>query len=124
MEPANILIVGDDEEACTYLVRILSAKDWRTDTAWGCAKALELARCNNYHAIVCDHRKPGLDSAEVCRRIQEAQPRAHIIFMTGTPNIDSVYRAIEAGAERVLAKPVEPAELVHILEEQLAAPSL
>jgi DNA-binding response OmpR family regulator len=116
----NILVVGDDEETCVYLASLLSAKDWQTDRAWVGSKALELARNNAYDAIVFDYRKPGLDGADVCRRIRETQPSARHVFMTGTPNIDTVYRAVEAGADRVLAKPVEPTELVHVLEEQLA----
>jgi DNA-binding response OmpR family regulator len=116
----NILVVADDEETCTYLASILSVKDWQTDNAWIGSKALELARNNAYDAVVFDYRKPGLDGVDVCRRIQEALPSAHTVFMTGTPDIDTVYRAVEAGAGRVLGKPIEPTELVHVLEEQLA----
>ena len=71
-------------------------------------------------AIVFDYRTPGLDGTDVCRRIRESQPDARHVFMTGTTKIDTVYRAMEAGADRVLAKPVDPTELVHVLEEQLA----
>ena len=87
---------------------------------WRKSKALELARSKRYDAVVFDYRKPGLDGADVCRRIREAQPDAREVFVTGTPSIDTVFRAVEAGAERVLAKPVDPTELVHVLEEQLA----
>ncbi len=103
------------------MAKILLSRDWRTETAWVASRALELARKNNYDAVVFDYRRPGLDGADVCRRIREAQPNTHQVFLTGTPRIDSVYQAMEAGAERVLAKPVDPAELVQVLEEQLAA---
>jgi DNA-binding response OmpR family regulator len=116
----TILIVSDNEESCTYLARILSAKDWQTDEAWIGSKAVELARRNAYDAVVFDYRAPGLEGADVCRRIREAQPSAREVFMTGTTKIDTVYRAVQAGAERVLAKPVDPIELVQVLEEQLA----
>ncbi len=116
----NILVVGDDEEGCTYLAKMLSAKDWQTDIAWIGSKALELARKNNYDAIVFDYRKPGLVGADVCRRIRGSQPEARIVCMTGTQTIDTVYRALEAGADRVLAKPVDPSELVRVLEEPVA----
>jgi CheY-like chemotaxis protein len=112
----NILVVGDDEETCTYVAKILSVKDWHTDEAWIGSKALELARNNAYDAVVFDYRKPGLDGAEVCRRIREAQPNARHVYMTGTANIETVHQAVQAGADRVLAKPVDPTELVHILE--------
>jgi DNA-binding response OmpR family regulator len=116
----NILIVADSEEAGAYLARILSAKDWHTHVAWIGSTALDLARNNPYDAIVFDYRQPGLDGAEICRRVGEARPDARMLFMTGTLNIDTVYRAVEAGAARVLAKPVDPTELVHVLEEELA----
>jgi DNA-binding response OmpR family regulator len=116
----NVLIVGDDEETCIYLAKILSAKDWQADIAWIGSKALELARAKDYDAVVFDYRRPGLDGADVCRRIRETQPDARQVFVTGALGIDTVYRAVEAGADRVLAKPVEPSELVHVLEEQLA----
>jgi two-component system alkaline phosphatase synthesis response regulator PhoP len=117
----NILVVGDDEEACTYLAKMLSVKDWQTDIAWVGSKALELARKNAYDAVVFDYRKPGLDGADVCRRVRESRPEARIVFMTGTQNIDTVYHAVEAGADHVLAKPVEPTDLVRVLEQRPAA---
>ena len=100
----NILVVGDDEEGCTYLAKMLSAKDWQTDIAWIGSKALELARTNSYDAIVFDYRRPGRDGADVCRRIRGTQPTARHVFMTGTPNIETVYLAVEAVADHVLAK--------------------
>ncbi|MCE5267281.1 MAG: response regulator [Planctomycetaceae bacterium] len=118
---ADILIVADDEASCLYIEKLLSIKPWHIDKAWVGSKALELARQHAYDAVVFDYRKPGMDGADVCRRIGEVLPRARKIFMTGTPNIDSVYRAVEAGAERVLPKPVDPTELVEVLEMQLAA---
>jgi DNA-binding response OmpR family regulator len=117
----NILVVGDDEEACTFVTKILSARDWRTDQAWIGSKALELARSNSYDAVVFDYRKPGLDGAKVCRLIREAQPKARHVYVTGTPNVETVHQAVQAGADRVLAKPVDPTELVHVLEGELVA---
>ncbi len=116
-ETIKILVVGDDEEGCTYLANMLSAKHWQSDIAWIGSKALELARKSVYDAIVFDYRRPGHDGAEVCRRIRGSQPSARHVFMTGTTNIETVYLAVEAGADRVLAKPVDPIELVRVLEE-------
>ena len=42
-ETIKILVVGDDEEGCTYVANMLSAKHWQTDIAWIGSKALELA---------------------------------------------------------------------------------
>jgi DNA-binding response OmpR family regulator len=114
----NILVVADDEETCMFVTTILSAKGWRTDQAWIGSKALELARSNTYDAVVFDYRNPGMDGADICRLIREAQPAARHVFMTGTANVETVHQAVQAGADRVLAKPVDPMELIHILEGQ------
>jgi response regulator RpfG family c-di-GMP phosphodiesterase len=61
-----------------------------------------------------------MKGAELCRHIREVQPDVREIFLTGMPNITTVYQAMESGAERVLSKPVAPQELVRAIEEQLA----
>jgi two-component system response regulator HydG len=116
----NILIVDDEQRTCAYVAKILSRRGWHVDTALDGPHALDLAGKTKYDAVVLDYRLPGMDGAEVCRRIREAQPEVRGVFLTGYPTIDTVYPAVAAGAERVLAKPVDPAELVHTLEEQLA----
>lgn len=116
----NILIVDDDQDTCVYLMKILATKDREVDIAWKGSMALELVRKQAYDAVVLDYKMPGMDGPELCRRIREAQPRVHAIFLTGYATIDNVFPAMEAGADRVLAKPVDPAELVQVLEEQLA----
>jgi CheY-like chemotaxis protein len=116
----NILVVDDDENTRAYLAKILSAKHWHVDTAADGPEALEFVQNQSYDAVVLDYRMPGMDGAEVCRRIREIQPEAREIFLTGYPLINTVFPAIDAGAERVLAKPVNPEELVHVVEEQLA----
>jgi CheY-like chemotaxis protein len=82
--------------------------------------SLDLAQKKTYDAVVLDYRMPGMDGVEVCRRIRELQPEIRQVFLTGFPSINTVYPAIEAGADHVLAKPVDPAELLRVLEEELA----
>ena len=68
--------------------------------------------------MIFDYRRPGLDGAEICRRVRAAQPGARHVFLTGTTDVETVYQAVQAGADRVLSKPVDPMELIHILEGQ------
>ena len=117
----SIIVVDDDKNMCIYLSKILSVKrDWQVDIAWKGTMALELAKVNAYDAAVLDYRMPGMDGAELCRLLREAQPGLRAVFLTAYPQIDTVFPAMEAGADRVLSKPVDPAELVRALEEQLA----
>jgi len=122
MEPrsANILVVDDDKNTCIYVMKILSTrKGWQVDVAWKGTMALELVKKKAYDAVVLDYRMPGMDGVELCRLIREAQPGVRAVFLTAYPQIDTVFPAMEAGAERVLSKPVDPAELISVLEEQM-----
>jgi len=117
----NILVVDDDPRTRAYVATILSRKGWRVDSAADGPAALALAARTTYDAVVLDYRMPGMDGAEVCRRIRRGQPGVRGVFLTGFPTIDTVYPAINAGGERVLAKPVDPEELIGTLEEQLGS---
>ena len=116
----HILVVDDDHRTCVYLSQILEMEGWGVDSAADGDAALELARRKRYDAVVLDYRMPGMGGAELCRRIHEIQPDAREVFLTGFPTIDTVYPAFQAGGHRVLSKPVDPRELVRVLEEQLA----
>jgi two-component system, NtrC family, response regulator HydG len=121
---ANILIVDDDKNMCIYNMKLLSVKkDWQVDMAWKGTMALELAKKTAYDAAVLDYRMPGMDGIELCRKIREMQPGIRVVFLTAYPQIDTVFPAMEAGAERVLSKPVDPAELIGVLESQLQEPA-
>jgi DNA-binding response OmpR family regulator len=116
----NILLVEDEQVSSTYLAKILSVKNWCIDTAHDAMKALALAREKEYQAVVLDSGTIGMDGAELCRHLREMQPNVRGIFLTGLPNISNVFSAMDSGAERVLSKPVDPQELVHAIEEQIA----
>jgi DNA-binding response OmpR family regulator len=116
----NILVVEDEQLTSTYLARVLSVKNWRVDTAHDAARALALAREKQYDAVVLDAGTVGMDGADLCRRLLEVQPAVHGIFLAASPTINTIYAAVESGADRVLSKPVDPNELVRVLEDQLA----
>ena len=86
------------------------------DVAGSGPAALELAERQAYRLAVIDFQMPGMNGVELFRRLRELQPELMGVFLTGFPNIDTVYPAIEAGIERVLAKPVNDAELFAVVE--------
>ena len=114
----RILVVNDDEGTRAYIAKVLSLKGWKVDTAGDGVACLALVRKQAYDAVVLDYRMPGMNGAEVCRRVCEIQPGIRPIFLTGFPTIDTVYPAIEGGADRVLAKSADLQELIGVLEEE------
>jgi two-component system response regulator HydG len=116
----RILVVDDDEGTRAYIAKVLSLKGWKVDAAGDGETGLALVQERAYDAVVLDYRMPRMNGAEVCRRIREMQPGIRPIFLTGFPTIDTVYPAIEGGADRVLAKSADLQELIGVLEEEMA----
>ena len=115
----RILVVDDEPKTCAYIARVLRQRNWQVDTACDGASALELVGRSRYDAAVLDYRMPDMNGAELCRAIDQRQPGIPKILLTGYPTIDTVYPAVQAGIDRVLAKPVNLEELVGVVESQI-----
>ncbi|HCE56561.1 MAG TPA: hypothetical protein DER09_01895 [Prolixibacteraceae bacterium] len=83
-------------------------------TAQSGTKGLELAEADNPDIILLDVVMPGMDGYEVCRKLKENENLADIpvVFLTALKgDSESRIRALEAGAEAFLAKPIDETEL-------------
>ena len=120
----HILIVEDDPLVAGVMRNALEIEG---DAAWDVrlaaegARALELAHAAAPDVVLLDVRLPGLDGAEVYRRLR-ANPRtrrAIVLFLTAGTTLDLVRRGIEDGV--FLRKPFDVRELVHIVRALLEA---
>jgi FixJ family two-component response regulator len=65
-------------------------------------------------------RIPGLSGPELQERLSELGSTVPIVFLTGYAEVQTTVRAIKAGAEDVLTKPVSSEELLGAIERALA----
>ena len=70
--------------------------------------------------ILLDMRIPGLSGPELQARLSELGSTLPIVFLTGYADVQTTVRAIKAGAEDVLIKPVSSEELLGAVERALA----
>jgi RNA polymerase sigma factor (sigma-70 family) len=70
--------------------------------------------------ILLDVRIPGLSGPELQARLSELGSTLPIVFLTGYAEVQATVRAIKAGAEDVLTKPVSSEELLGAIERALA----
>jgi CheY-like chemotaxis protein len=122
MQNSRILVVDDDRSNCAILSKILSSRGYRVDVASSGEEALQLLEKNTYGLALLDYMMPGMDGVEVYRRMRQLQPEVVAVFQTAFATIEVIYSAIEAGAERVLAKPVDTHELLPLVERLVGAP--
>ncbi len=67
---------------------------------------LEISR-GNLDLIITDIRLPGISGLELLRKIRSQHPNVNIVMMSGITDQDIEEKAIEAGANIFLKKPIE-----------------
>ena len=107
----RVLVVEDDptvlEVACAYL----EAAGFLVSSASDGFGALDAADRLSPDIVVLDRMLPGIDGAEVCRRIR-AKGNTPIILLTALGSTEDRIAGLEAGADDYLTKPFSPRELV------------
>jgi ribonuclease P protein subunit RPR2 len=113
----RILLV-DDEPAMRELLRVtFESDDVVVEEAESGEKALAALRGKLPSAVVLDLRMPGIDGAEVCRRLRQRKRTAQlpIVVLSGGDESE-LERAKLAGANEVVRKPVSPLDLLATVE--------
>jgi putative two-component system response regulator len=111
-QPARILIVDDVELTRNVLQEVLQDLGHDTETASDGYEALAKLKLG-FDLVLLDIGLPGMDGFEVARRMR-ADPEAGeipIIMVTALNSQQDRVRAIEAGANDFISKPVDVTEL-------------
>jgi diguanylate cyclase (GGDEF)-like protein len=110
----KILIADDDAVTRLWLESILQGWGYQTVTANSGAAAWELLQEQGAPDLVLlDWLMPDMDGIEVCRRLKaDADKRfSYVIMLTSRSSTDDIVEALDAGADDLIGKPFEPAEL-------------
>ena len=75
--------------------------------------------CSAASCILLDVRIPELSGPELQGRLSELGSALPIICLTGHPDVPTTVRAIKAGADDFLTKPVSSDELLQAVERRL-----
>jgi RNA polymerase sigma factor (sigma-70 family) len=114
-------IVDDDASFRTAIERRLRKAGYEVATYPSAQHLLDcLPDESELACILLDVRIPGLSGPELQERLSELGSTVPIVFLTGYAEIQTTVRAIKAGAEDVLTKPVSSEELLGAIERALA----
>lgn len=120
--PNRILIVDDNQANRELLEAYLSTLDCELDIAVDGREALDKARSFRPDLVLLDVMMPKLSGFEVCQKIkQDADLKGIMILMvTALNELGDIERAVDAGTNDFLSKPVQKLELLKRVENLLA----
>ena len=118
--PGLVHIVDDDASFRTAIERRLRKAGYEVATYPSAQHLLDcLPSESELACILLDVRIPGLSGPELQERLSELGSTLPIVFLTGYAEVQTTVRAIKAGAEDVLTKPVSSEELLGAIERAL-----
>ena len=112
-QAGRILVIDDQRTNAEMVAGLLRALGYDVLTALNGEAGLERLSGGMIDLVVCDIVMPGMDGYELCRRLRAAPATAllPVILVTSLDPQSERVKAIEAGADDFLAKPVNWAEL-------------
>jgi CheY-like chemotaxis protein len=114
----EILVVDDNTDVVETTSMLLQAWGHRTFTAHDGASGLALVMSQTPDAVLMDLGMPRIDGFELARRIRELPggQAVKLIAMSGWGQPADRERALAAGIDEHLVKPVDPVRLREVLD--------
>lgn len=114
---SDVLVVDDDRDTREMLRSVLERSGAQVRTAASVEEAIAAFDQRSPHILVSDIGMPGEDGYSLIRKVRERPAGTGIpaLALTAFARSEDRRRAISAGFQMHLAKPVEPAEFVTII---------
>ncbi|WP_020210410.1 response regulator transcription factor [Gilvimarinus chinensis] len=113
---ADILLIDDDRELSELLQEYLISEGFTVSVAFDGSEALDMARDNQYAAMILDVMLPRHSGFDVLKQLRQqpelGQQDTPVIMLTAKGDTIDRVIGLEIGADDYLPKPCDPRELV------------
>src|SRR5258708_10456537 len=115
----KLLVVEDDRETASYLVKGLSESGYTVDQSGDGREGLYLASSGSYDAIILDRMLPGMDGLAMLGALRAAEIGTPTLILSALGAVDDRVKGLRAGGDDYLVKPYAFSELLARLEALL-----
>lgn len=116
---ASILLVEDDLTFSRILEGFLSKKGFQVTVSNKGKDGLKSFQSRAFDMVILDYRLPDTTGMDILHEIKSEKPATPVVIMTSFQDIRTAVKAIKAGAFEYITKPVNPDELLMIVEQAL-----
>lgn len=117
----KILQIEDNDRNAYLVSYILNAAGHVVDRAPDGPAGLELAESGDYALILLDIQLPGMNGYEIAKKLRESLPdrRIGVVAVTSFAMAGDREKALDAGCDGYIEKPIDPATFWADIERQL-----
>ena len=87
MNRKRILLIDDDEVLCEGMAYVLKDEGYLVESTSDTAQGSELIGKYTFDIAILDYKMPGMNGAEMTKKIKEKSPNTAIFIVSGWPAI-------------------------------------
>jgi two-component system OmpR family response regulator len=112
----RILIIEDDREAASYLVKAFREAGHVADHAADGLDGYAMAEEGGYDVLIVDRMLPKLDGLSLIRSLREQRVETPVLILSALGQVDDRVKGLRAGGDDYLPKPYSFSELLARVE--------
>ena len=118
----TVLVVDDVPDVTEMIELLLKHAGYNVATAGSAKAALQMARKQHFDLVISDIGMPEMNGYELASALRDlaSYNSTPLIAVTGYSEYDDRGRAMRAGFNVHLAKPIEPSQLLNLMNELLS----
>lgn len=123
---ASLLVIDDDVENCNKIESHLENSGYQVYTASNGNLGLEVLTQQKIDLVLCDLvlskyiSEPDASADDVLYRIKQSYPQVPVLVVSDTKSINLVAKALQAGADGFIVKPIVDAVILeHLIQHNL-----
>ena len=112
----RILIIEDDRDAASFLVKAFRESGHVADHASDGLDGYAMAEPGDYDVLVVDRMLPKLDGLSLIRSLREQRVETPVLILSALGQVDDRVKGLRAGGDDYLPKPYSFSELLARVE--------